>query len=85
MICNVSGIPHIMYDYEREETVREKTFHSMTMQVAPAISIISKAYADIISSYGWRSFSIIYDNDDGEFLFYFNIVCNTKNNSKIFS
>lgn len=54
-----------MYDYEREETVREKQLHSMTMNIAPAISILSKAYFDIVNTYGWKSFTIVYDNDNG--------------------
>lgn len=73
IVCNETGIPHIMYDYEREETVRDKELHAMTMHVAPAISILSKAYFDIINSYGWKSFTIIYDNDNGEFLLLVNL------------
>lgn len=65
------GIPHIKFDYEREETAREKELHAMTLNVAPAISILSKAYSDIINTYGWRSFTIVYDDDKGEFLCYF--------------
>lgn len=58
-----------MFDYEREETVRDKELNAMTIHFAPAIPILSKAYFDIINSYGWKSFTIIYDNDNGEFCF----------------
>ncbi|KAL9926545.1 glutamate receptor IIC [Glossina fuscipes fuscipes] len=64
VICNNTGIPHILFDYGIEENYSHKYKHQMTLNVFPSPSILSKAYADIVNSFGWKKFTIVYDAED---------------------
>ncbi|XP_055379346.1 glutamate receptor ionotropic, kainate 2-like [Condylostylus longicornis] len=62
-ICNMAGIPHLKYDWGHETSLAEKSFHKMTVNVFPSMQTISKAYADIMTNYGWKQFTIVYEDD----------------------
>uniref|UniRef100_A0A1A9ZN65 Ionotropic glutamate receptor C-terminal domain-containing protein n=1 Tax=Glossina pallidipes TaxID=7398 RepID=A0A1A9ZN65_GLOPL len=64
VICNNTGIPHILFDYWIDENHSHKYKLQMTLNVFPSPSILSKAYADIVSSFGWKKFTIVYDAED---------------------
>ncbi|XP_036222655.2 glutamate receptor ionotropic, kainate 2 [Bactrocera oleae] len=64
LICNATGIPHLQFDMGFEETNMERVNHQMSLNVFPTQQMLSKAYADIVLTYGWRKFTIIYDGDD---------------------
>lgn len=64
LICNATGIPHLQFDMGFEETNIERVNHQMSLNVFPTQQMLSKAYADIVLTYGWRKFTIIYDGDD---------------------
>ncbi|XP_037960958.1 glutamate receptor ionotropic, kainate 2 [Teleopsis dalmanni] len=64
VICNATGILHIQFDMAFEETVEEKENHQMTVNVYPSQLVLSKAYADIIQSLGWRKFTVVYNEED---------------------
>ncbi|XP_067622673.1 glutamate receptor ionotropic, kainate 2 isoform X2 [Eurosta solidaginis] len=63
LLCNNTGIPHIQFDLSNEETAAEKLNHQMTLNVYPAQLMLSKAYADIVQTFGWRKFTIVYDGE----------------------
>lgn len=67
-ICHHYGIPHILFDVEKEECLDAKKQKSMTINIYPNLMILSKALADIVHSYSWRTFSVIYDTDEGMFV-----------------
>ncbi|XP_002002744.3 glutamate receptor ionotropic, kainate 2 [Drosophila mojavensis] len=65
-IANTTGIPHIEYDWKLEATRQEHLNNQMTVNVAPALSALSRAYYDIIkTNYEWRTFTLIYETPEG--------------------
>ncbi|XP_067620607.1 glutamate receptor ionotropic, kainate 2 isoform X2 [Eurosta solidaginis] len=65
VIANATGIPHLEFDWQRESTFQERFNKIMTVNVAPAVSMISKAYLSIIkSSYEWSEFTIVYETKE---------------------
>ncbi|XP_061400844.1 uncharacterized protein LOC133336579, partial [Musca vetustissima] len=54
----------MLFDYLAEESDLSKVNHQMTLNVFPAQPVLSKAYADIVQNYGWRKYTIVYDEDD---------------------
>lgn len=68
-IANTTGIPHIEYDWKLEATRQEHLNNQMTVNVAPALSALSRAYYDIIkTNYEWRTFTLIYETPEGELM-----------------
>lgn len=65
LICNSTGIPHILFDAVNEEQQSLKQNYQLTLNVYPAQLILSKAYADIVQNFGWRKFTVVYDEEDG--------------------
>ncbi|XP_011193096.2 glutamate receptor ionotropic, kainate 2 [Zeugodacus cucurbitae] len=68
LICNATGIPHLQFDMSAEETEAESKNHQMTLNVFPTQQMLSKAYADIVLTFGWTKFTIVYDADDSKAL-----------------
>ncbi|XP_037961200.1 glutamate receptor ionotropic, kainate 2 [Teleopsis dalmanni] len=65
-IANSTGIPHLQFDFKEGESLPEKLNHRMTVNVAPAPTILARAYWDIIkTNYDWKAFTILYENDAG--------------------
>ncbi|XP_075156880.1 glutamate receptor ionotropic, kainate 2-like [Haematobia irritans] len=64
LICNATGIPHILFDFLSEENEMLRVNHQMTLNVYPSQSILSKAYADIVHNFVWKKFTIIYNSED---------------------
>lgn len=68
-IANTTGIPHIEYDWKLEATRQEHLNHQMTVNVAPSLSALSRAYFEIIkTNYEWRTFTLIYETPEGKFV-----------------
>lgn len=67
LIANSTGIPHLQYDWNIESSVEQhKLNHRMTVNVAPPIHLLSRAYLDIIkTNFGWRKFTIFYESKEG--------------------
>ena len=59
-ICENFEIPHIetRLDYERDRTDLSINFYPHPFQ-------LSKVYMDLIKAWDWKSFAIIYENNDG--------------------
>ncbi|XP_017012808.2 glutamate receptor ionotropic, kainate 2 isoform X1 [Drosophila takahashii] len=65
-IANTTGIPHIEYDLKLEATRQEHLNHQMSVNVAPSLSVLSRAYYEIIkTNYEWRTFTLIYETPEG--------------------
>lgn len=66
-IANTTGIPHIEFDWKLEATRQEHLNNQMTVNVAPSLSALSRAYFEIIkTNYEWRIFTLIYETPEGE-------------------
>lgn len=67
LIANSTGIPHLQYDWNIETTIEQLQLnHRMSVNVAPTLTAISKAYWDIIKiNYDWKTFTIFYQSEQG--------------------
>ncbi|XP_037959244.1 glutamate receptor ionotropic, kainate 1 [Teleopsis dalmanni] len=64
VLCNITGIPHLQYDWHIQETGLYYRNHQMTVNVAPSEFGLSTAYWDILRSNRdkWKSFTIVYES-----------------------
>lgn len=69
VLCNMTGIPHLQFDWHPQQSFRERLNHQMTVNVAPSELILSTALSDILRSkaFDWKSFTIAYERDAREF------------------
>ncbi|XP_030380658.1 uncharacterized protein LOC115628614 [Scaptodrosophila lebanonensis] len=65
VLCNISGIPHLQYDWHPQQTARERVNHQLTVNVAPTELLLSTALFDILSNkdFDWKSFTIAYERN----------------------
>ncbi|XP_030555154.1 glutamate receptor ionotropic, kainate 2 [Drosophila novamexicana] len=65
VLCNMTGIPHLQFDWHPQQSSRERLNHQLTINVAPSELIISTALSDILRSkaFDWKSFTIAYERD----------------------
>lgn len=68
-VANMTGTPHIEFDWKIEASRQEHLNNQMTVNVAPSLSTLSRAYYEIIKlNYEWRIFTLIYETPEGKFL-----------------
>ena len=67
LIANTTGIPHMQYDWNIEiDLEQHKMNHRMTVNVAPPLAKLSRAYLDIIkTNFEWKKFTIYYETKQG--------------------
>ncbi|XP_036340742.1 glutamate receptor ionotropic, kainate 2-like [Rhagoletis pomonella] len=66
VIANATGIPHMEFDLKIQSTLQWRLNNRMTVNVAPSVAMISKAYFGIIKSdYQWEQFTIVYETKEG--------------------
>lgn len=65
VLCNMTGIPHLQFDWHPQQSMRERLNHQLSINVAPSELIISTALADILRSkdFDWKSFTIAYERE----------------------
>ncbi|SPP86017.1 glutamate receptor ionotropic, kainate 2 [Drosophila guanche] len=63
VLCNMTGIPHLQFDWHPQQSFRERLNHQMTVNVAPMELMLSNAFSDILGSksFDWKSFTIVYE------------------------
>lgn len=59
-------IPHIITHWTPEPLGGYKTENQMTINVYPDSNVLSRALADLLVDYSWKSFTLLYDTDEGE-------------------
>ncbi|XP_061498393.1 glutamate receptor ionotropic, kainate 2 isoform X2 [Anopheles gambiae] len=65
-ICKTLEIPHIITHWDPEPLGGiEAELRAMTINLYPEADVLSRALADLIVDYSWKSFTIIYDSDEG--------------------
>ncbi len=59
-ICETFEIPHVetRLDFESKRT-------DLSINLYPHPSILAKVYMDLIKAWNWKSFAIIYEQNDG--------------------
>lgn len=64
-IANEFGIPHFMSYWTPELPEFKRPFRQFTRNFYPSPSAFSRALADLVEDYDWKSFTIIYEDDYG--------------------
>ncbi|XP_070133341.1 glutamate receptor ionotropic, kainate 2 [Drosophila bipectinata] len=62
-ICDTLDIPHIVYDWIPNESIPDREHSTMTLNVHPDNLLLSRGFAEIVQSFGWRSFTVAYESD----------------------
>ncbi|GFT15005.1 glutamate receptor, ionotropic kainate 3 [Trichonephila clavipes] len=59
-ICDAIDIPHVetRWDFQLQRA-------DMSINLFPRPSVLSQAYVDLVKIWGWRSFSLVYDEHEG--------------------
>lgn len=57
-------MPHIITHWEREPLGGRKKSNAITLNMYPDAEVLSRAFAELLIDYTWRSYTIIYENDD---------------------
>jgi glutamate receptor, ionotropic, invertebrate len=64
-IADTVDVPHIITHWDRESFGARRTNSKMTLNVFPDADTLSRAFAELLIDYTWKSYTIIYENDDG--------------------
>lgn len=64
-ICNTLDIPHLVYDWSPSESLQEKDHRAMSLNLYPDNLQFARGIAEIVQSFGWRSFTIVYESEKG--------------------
>ncbi|XP_033155312.1 glutamate receptor ionotropic, kainate 2 isoform X2 [Drosophila mauritiana] len=62
-ICDTLDIPHIVYDWIPNESIPDREHSTMTLNVHPDNLLLSQGLAEIVQSFAWRSFTVVYETD----------------------
>lgn len=63
-IADAVDVPHIKAHWDREP-LGGRSSNQMTLNVYPDTETLSRAYAELLVDYTWKSYTIIYEDDDG--------------------
>ena len=63
-ICNALSIPHVQTFWDARES---RDYFSISLY--PHYEVLGKAYVDLIKYWKWSTFTIIYEDNDGKFIF----------------
>lgn len=58
-------VPFISAYWEREPMGGKRNSNQMTINIFPDTEVLSRAYAELLIDYTWKSYTIIYEDDDG--------------------
>jgi glutamate receptor, ionotropic, invertebrate len=64
-ICNAMEIPHILTHWAPTPLGGRDHPHRMTINFYPDSEVIARALADVIIDYTWKSYTIVYETDEG--------------------
>lgn len=64
VLCNMTGIPHLQFDWSGDETENNLRKYHYTVNVAPSEHVLSNAMWEILKSkdFDWKSFTIVYES-----------------------
>lgn len=64
-ICNEFGVPHFTGAWIPEIPNYKRPFRQFTRNLFPSTRMFSRALADLIEDYDWKSFTVIYEDNYG--------------------
>lgn len=64
-IAEAVEMPHITAHWEREPFGAKRQPNQMTLNIYPDTEVLSRAFAELLIDYTWKSYTIIYEDDDG--------------------
>ena len=65
-ICEALEIPHIATRWSSTLEDASDDVQGYSINLFPEQRLLSKAYVDILVKWGWRSFTILYENNEGK-------------------
>lgn len=65
-ICKALEIPNIIAHWAPEPLGGRNESNTMTLNIYPDSDVLSRTLSTLIVDYTWKSFTIIYENDDSE-------------------
>ncbi|KAH8421152.1 hypothetical protein KR009_003820, partial [Drosophila setifemur] len=65
VLCNMTGIPHLQFDWHYQKSARDRLNYQLTVNVAPMELFLSNAISAILGSksFDWKSFTIAYEKN----------------------
>lgn len=64
-IASTVDVPHITAYWERESIGGKGTPNEMTLNIYPDTEVLSRAFAELLIDYTWKTYTIVYEDDDG--------------------
>lgn len=64
-IADAVEVPHITAFWQREPMGGRTKHNDMTINIHPDPDALSRAYAELLIDYTWKSYTIVYEDDDG--------------------
>lgn len=64
-ICNEFGVPHFIGHWAPDIPEHKRPFRQFTRNIFPNANVFSRALSDLIINYGWKTFTIIYEDSYG--------------------
>lgn len=64
-IADTFEVPHIIAHWEREDVGSRRVKNDMTLNVFPDNDVLSRAFAELLIDYTWKSYTVVYEDDDG--------------------
>lgn len=64
-MCDAFHIPHFTTNWMISEETMFET-HKFTRNFFPESNVYSRALAEIVVNFGWSSFTVLYDSNDGK-------------------
>lgn len=63
-MCDTFHIPHFTTNWMISEDTMFDT-HKFTRNFFPESNVYSRALAEMVVNFGWKSFTVLYDSNDG--------------------
>lgn len=63
-IAEAVEVPHLTAFWERDTDDKHDETDPMTLNFYPETDMLSRAYAELLLDYTWKSYTIIYEDDD---------------------
>ena len=80
-VCEATKVPHVQYRWD-PSTIGGSS-PPLSINLYPHAAALSQAYWDVVRSYGWKSFTILYEDEDGLTRLQDLLTASTKGNYKV--
>lgn len=63
-IADAVEVPHLTAFWEREPLGGKRKSENMSLNLYPDADVLARAYAELLLDYTWKSYTIVYEDDD---------------------